>query len=94
MPTTPWAMLAFPTQPSPGGADRMGFAKNQLLSIEKISATRWLITQDNLLTQNEHEDVSFSVVVPISDANVGELQQQAIRRAIELLSGLLLKPKE
>ncbi|WP_373785901.1 hypothetical protein [Delftia acidovorans] len=72
----------------------MGFAKNQLLSIEKISATRWLITQDNLLTQNEHEDVSFSVVVPISDANVGELQQQAIRRAIELLSGLLLKPKE
>ncbi|WFF83331.1 hypothetical protein [Delftia tsuruhatensis] len=72
----------------------MGFANNQLLSIEKISATRWLITQDNLLTQNEHEDVSFSVVVPISDANVGELQQQAIRRAIELLSGLLVKPKE
>lgn len=72
----------------------MAIASNQLISIEKLSKTRWLITQDNLLTQNEHEDVSFSVVVPISDANVGELQQQAIRRAIELLSALLDEPSE
>lgn len=63
------------------------------ISIEKISRTKWLIRQDRVLSSTDGESVSFSVVVPISELSVGDLQQQAIRRAVELLSDLL-KPVE
>lgn len=69
----------------------MNMTVSNTMSIEKITRTRWLVTQDKVLHSEHGESISFSVAVPISESSVGEVQQQAIRRAIEMLSNLLVE---
>ena len=59
------------------------------MHIEKISNTQWLVTCNDVVTSTDGENISFTIAVPISEKSVGDVQQQAIRRAAELLRSLV-----
>lgn len=57
------------------------------LTIQNTDGMHWLITWPDCLAGLEN--VSFTVAVPRGELTIGEIEQQAIRRAIELLQMVL-----
>lgn len=67
-------------------------SSNAEMHIEKISRTHWRVQLNNAVTSTDGENISIKVVLPISESSIGDVQQQAIRRAVKLLSSFLEKP--